>query len=70
MVKTKNLQPRPLYPARLLFKIKKKRNKELPRKKKLKEFITTESVLEEMLKEILEENRRRSRRSRRKRKGI
>ena len=46
-LKGKNFQPRILYPARLLFRMEGKiRN--FPGQQKLKEFITTKPVLQEM----------------------
>ena len=53
-MKSKVLQPRLLYPAKLSFKIE-GQIKSFPDKKKLKEFITTKPVLHEMLKGLLEE---------------
>ena len=52
VMKSKDLQPRLLYPASLLFKIEGE-IKNFSDKKKLKEFMTTKSVLQEMLKELL-----------------
>ena len=52
--KSKDLQPKLLYPAKLLFRIK-RQIKSFPDKKKLMEFITTKPVLCEMLKSLLEE---------------
>ena len=49
MIKRKDLQPRLFYPAKLSFRIE-GHIKSFPDKKKLKEFITTKSVLLEMLK--------------------
>ena len=48
-MKSKDLQPRLLYPAKLSFKIK-GQIKSFPDKNKLKEFFTTKPVLNEMLK--------------------
>ena len=48
-MKSKDLQPRLLYPAKLSFRIE-RQIKSFPDKKKLKEFITTKPVLYEMLK--------------------
>ena len=52
VMKSKDLQPRLLYPARLSFKMKGE-IESFPDKKKLKEFITTKPVLKEMLKGLL-----------------
>ena len=49
VMKSKDLQPRLLHPAKLSFRIK-KTQKSVPDKKKLKEFITTKPVLQKMLK--------------------
>ena len=49
MIKSKDLQPRLLYPAKLSFSIE-EQIKSFPDNKKLKEFITTKPVLHEMLK--------------------
>ena len=51
VMKSKNLQPRLLYPPRLLFKIKGE-IRSSPHKK-LKEFVNTKPVLEQMLKGLL-----------------
>ena len=51
-MKSKDLQPRFLYPAKLSFRIK-GHLKSFPDKRKLKEFITTKPVLYEMLKAFL-----------------
>ena len=48
VMKSRDLQPRLLYPAKLSFKIK-GQIKSLPDKKKLKEFIITKPLLYEML---------------------
>ena len=56
MIKSKGLQPRILYPARLSFKIERK-IKSFPDKKKLKEFVTTKPILQEILKGLLEGGR-------------
>ena len=52
VMKSKDLQPRPLYPARLSFKIKAEIRSFLD-KKKLKEFVNTKPVLQQMLKGLL-----------------
>ena len=49
VMKSKDLQPRLLYPARLSFKIEGE-IKSFPDKKKLKEFITTKPVLQRDVK--------------------
>ena len=46
VVKSKDLQPRLLYPARLSFKMERE-IKSFPDKKKLKEFITTNQYYKE-----------------------
>ena len=52
VMKSKDLQPRLLYPASLSFKIKGEiRN--FPDKKKLKEFVNTKPVLQQILKSLL-----------------
>ena len=48
----KNMQPRILYPARLSFKLEEE-IKRFPDKQKLKEFVTTKPVLQEMLRGTL-----------------
>ena len=48
----KNMQPRILYPARLLFKIEGE-IKSFPDKQKLKEFVTTKPALQEILRGLL-----------------
>ena len=52
VVKSKDLQPRLLYPAKLSFRIK-GQIKSFPDKKNLKEFNTTKPVLHEILKGLL-----------------
>ena len=52
VMKSKGLQPRLLYPARLAFKIKRE-IRSFPDKKKLKEFVNTKPVLQQMLKSLL-----------------
>ena len=56
MLKSKDLQPRLLYPARLSFKIEGE-IRSFPDKKKLKEFVNTFTVQvpQHMLKGLLEE---------------
>ena len=65
-MKSKDLQPRLLYPAKLSFKIKGEIRSRSD-KKKPKEFVNTNAVLQQMLKGLLEERRRRRRRIRRRR---
>ena len=50
--KKKNLQPRLLYPARILFSFKGE-IKSFTDKQKLREFSTTKPAFQQMLKEIL-----------------
>ena len=52
VMKSKNLQPRLLYPARLSFKIERE-IRSFPDKKKLKEFVNTKPLLQQMLKGLL-----------------
>nr|KAF6462164.1 hypothetical protein HJG59_011228 [Molossus molossus] len=54
VMKSKNLQLRLLYPAKLSFRID-GNIKSFPDKKKLKEFITTKLLLCEMMKGLFEE---------------
>ena len=51
-MKNRDLQPRLVYPAKLSFRIK-RQIKNSPDKEKLKEFIITKPVLQEMLKGLL-----------------
>ena len=51
-MKSRDLQPRLLYPAELSFRIK-GQTESFPNKKKLKEFIITKPLLYEMLKGII-----------------
>ena len=51
-MKSKDLQPRLFYPAKLSFRIE-GQIKNFSDKKKLKEFITTKTVVLEMLKVLL-----------------
>ena len=51
-MKTRDLQPRLLYPAKIAFRIK-GRIKSFPGKKKLKEFIIAKPLLYEMLKVLM-----------------
>ena len=53
-MKSRDLQPRLFYSARLSFRTK-GQIKSFPDVKKLKEFITTKPVLHELLKGLLEE---------------
>ena len=52
VLKSKDLQPRLLYPARLSFKIEGE-IRSFPNKKKLKEFVNTKQVLQQMLVGLL-----------------
>ena len=52
VMKSRDLQPRSLYSTKLSFRIK-GQIKSFPDKKKLKEFIITKPVLQEMLKGLL-----------------
>ena len=52
VMKSKDLQPSLLYTTRLSYRIKEE-IKSFPDKKKLKEFITTKPILQEMLKGLL-----------------
>ena len=49
VIKSRDLQPRLLYPAKLSFRTE-GQVKSFPDKKKLKEYIITKSLLYEMLK--------------------
>ena len=51
-MKSRDLQPRLLYAAKLLFRIK-GQIKNFPDKKKLKHFIITKPLLYEMLKGLI-----------------
>ena len=52
VMKSKDLQPRLLYPAKLSFRME-EQMKCFPDKVKLKEFIITKPLLYEMLKELI-----------------
>ena len=52
VMKSRNLQPRLLYPAKLSFRIE-GQIKSFPNKKKLKEFIIIYPLLYEVLKELI-----------------
>ena len=52
VMKGKNLQPRLLYPARISFRFDRD-IKTLTDKQKLREFSTTNTALQQMLKELL-----------------
>ena len=52
VMKRKNLQPRLLYVARILFRFDEE-IKSFPDKQKLREFSTTKPALQQMLKELL-----------------
>ena len=54
-MKTQDLQPRIFYPARLSFRVE-GQIKTFPDKNKLKEFITTKPVLQEILEGLFKEN--------------
>ena len=51
-MKTQDLQPRIIYPEKLSFRVE-GQIKSFPDKNKLKEFITTKPVLQEMLEGLL-----------------
>ena len=53
VMKENNLQPRLLYPARILFKYEGE-IKSFTDKQKLKEFSTTKPALQQMLKDLLQ----------------
>ena len=55
-MKSKNLQPRVIYLAKLSFRIK-GQIKSSPDKKKLKEFVITKPLLNEVLKELIYEKK-------------
>ena len=52
VMKTQDLQPRILYPAKVSFRVE-GQIKSFPDKNKLKEFITTKPVLQKMLEGLL-----------------
>ena len=52
MTKSKDLQPKLLYPAKLSFKIRGEISK-FPDNKKLKEYVNTKPVLQQMIKGLL-----------------
>ena len=52
VMKGKNLQPRVLYPARILFRYEGE-TKSFPDKQKLREFSTTKPALQQILKDLL-----------------
>ena len=52
VMKSKDLQPRLFYPARLSFKIEGE-IRSFPDKKELKEFVNTKPILQQMLKGLL-----------------
>ena len=54
VMKSRDLQPRLLYPTKLSFRIK-EQIKSFPDKKKLKKFIITKPLLYEMLKGLIYE---------------
>ena len=51
-MKSRDLQPKLLYPAKISFRIE-EMIKSFPDKKKLKEFIVTKPLLHEMLKGLI-----------------
>ena len=52
VMKSRDLQPRLLYPAKVTFKME-RQIKSFPDKKKLKEFIITKPSLHEMVKVLI-----------------
>ena len=60
VMKSKGLQPRLLYPARLSIKMKGK-IRSFPDKRKLKEYTSTKPVLQDMLKGLLSEDEKKKR---------
>ena len=56
VMKSRDLQPRLLYPAKLTFRIK-GQIKSFPDKKKLKEFIITKPLLYEMLRDLFKKKK-------------
>ena len=65
-MKGKDLSLRLLYPARLSVKIERK-IKSFPDKKKLKEFVNTKSVLQQMLKGLLKEEKQKEKKKKQRR---
>ena len=63
VMKTKGLQPRLLYPARLSIKMERE-IRSLPDKRKLKEYTSTKSALQDMLKGLLQEKEKKKQRMR------
>ena len=57
VMKSKDLQPRLIFSAKLSFKIK-ELIKRFPDRKKLKQFITSKEVVDEMLKGILSKRKK------------
>ena len=55
-MKCRDLEPRSLYPAKLSFRMK-GQIESSPDKKKLKEFITTKTLLYEMLKGLIKKKK-------------
>ena len=53
VMKSKDLQPRLFYPAKLSFRIEGQIKKSFPDKRKLKEFIIAKPLLHEMLKGLI-----------------
>ena len=64
-MKSKDLQPRLLYPARLPFKIKREL-RSFPDKKKIKEFVNTKPILQQILKDLLLEEKEKEKKTQRK----
>ena len=56
-MKSRDLQPRLLYPAKLSSRVE-EQIKNFPDKKKLKEFIITKLLLYEMLKDLLKKKKK------------
>ena len=54
VMKTKGLQPRLLYPARLSIKMEGKIRRSFPDKRRLKEYTSSKPALQEGLKGLLE----------------
>ena len=67
-MKSKDLKARLLYPARLSFKIEGE-IRSFPDNKKLKEFVNTKPLLQQMLKGLLERRRMKRKRRRRRRRN-
>ena len=63
-MKSKDLQPRLIYPARLSFKIEGE-IRSFQDKKKLKEFVNTKPVLQQMLKGLFKKKTKKKREKKR-----